>query len=123
VQLDLAKLSRDEQFYLRDSLLRNVAREDAAIEITVKDQKSGATFASVNSMAIDGNRFSGVFLGMTRVRGGFTTSMRRPNTVCKEIVISTYLWGSPAETIEGCVRARCEGERCVGCVVTNSSGR
>jgi len=122
VQLDPGKLSRDEQFYLRDSLLRNVAPEDTVIEITVKDQKSGATFASVNSMAMDGNRLSGVFLGTTRARGGFTTSMRRPNTVCKEIVISTYLWGSPAETVEGCVRARCEGERCVDCVVMKSDG-
>ena len=122
VQLDPGKLALDQVFYLRDSLLRNVAKGDILIVVTLRDQKSGATMPSVNSMATDSSRFSGVFLSMTRVRSQAATATRLPNTVCERLVVSSYLWGKPAEQVVGCVRAMCEGERCVDCVITKADG-
>jgi hypothetical protein len=118
--LDISKLTDQERVYLRDSLMLNVAKGDFRIVLTLRDQKSGTKYGSVNSMSNDGKRFSGIFLGSTRLVGGPTTSMRYPNTVCHTEVVSTYLWGSPAETVVGCVRAACEGDRCTDCVVTKS---
>jgi hypothetical protein len=118
--LDISKLTDQERLYLRDSLMLNVAKGDLKIVLTIRDQKSGNKYESVNSMSNDGKRFSGIFLGSTRFAKGPTTYMRYPNTVCQTEVVSTYLWGSPAETVLGCVRAVCEGERCTDCVVTRS---
>jgi hypothetical protein len=118
--LDVSKLTDQERLYLRDSLMLNVAKGDFKIVLTIRDQKSGNKYGSVDSMSNDGKRFSGIFLGSTRLAGGPTTKMRYPNTVCETEVVSTYLWGSPAETVVGCVRAVCEGEKCTDCVVTRS---
>jgi hypothetical protein len=118
--LDPGKLTDVERSYLRDSLLLNVARGDVQIQITVQDTKSGLNYVSLNSMSIDGNRFSGIFLATARIEGGFRTSMRLPNTVCQTEVLTRYLWGSAAETAEGCVRAICQGEKCTDCTVIRS---
>lgn len=119
--LALSALTDGERSLTRDSLLLNVDRGDFKIEISMRNQKSGSTYTSVNSMSKDGNRFSGIFLGTTRLPGDLTTSMRLPNTVCQTKIVTTYLWGAPAETVKACVRATCEENRCVDCVVTDTS--
>ncbi len=121
IPVDVGKLTDQEHSYLRDSLMLNVSRGDIKIALTVRDQKSGTKYVSANSMSNDGKRVSGIFLGSTRLAGGPTARMRYPNTVCQTEVITTHLWGSPAEIAVACVRAKCEGDRCSDCVVTRSN--
>ena len=108
--------------YLRDSLALNVRPGDVILAVDVRDLATNGDFESLNSMSLDGNRFSGVFFATARLRGGFGTNVRQPNTVCRQEVLTEYLWGAPAESVEGCVRAMCNNDgACEDCIVTETS--
>lgn len=105
-----------------ESLQLNLSPGDILILIQLSDSRTKKQVKSLNSMRPDGRMFSGGFFSTARLPGGFRTRFSQENTECKTEVLTTYLWGSPAETAQGCVRASCEGAKCVGCVVTYSNG-
>src|SRR6478736_9935259 len=103
-----------------ESLQLNLARGDFRIWIVLRDLQSNRQVKSLNSMRPDGSMFSGGLFATARLPGGLTTQVSRENTVCSRQVLTTYLWGAPAETVEGCVRAMCQGAACADCAVVSS---
>jgi hypothetical protein len=103
-----------------ESLQLNLSRGDFRIWILLRDSQNNKQVKSLNSMKPDGSMFSGGFFATARLPGRFRTQVSLENTVCYREVLTTYLWGAPAETVEGCVRASCQGAACTDCVVTSS---
>jgi len=99
------------------SLRANIAIGDLILEVRVRQNASGAESSSVNTFRPDGTAFSGGFFATARGPEGMQTTMQLPNTVCVDKVLSTYLWGSPAETARGCVRF----DRTTDCVLTENN--
>ena len=85
---------------LFESLQLNMAKGDLRIWIVLRDSQSNKVFKSLNSMRPDGSMFSGGLFSTARLPGNFTAQVSRENTVCSRLVLTTYLWGSPAETVE-----------------------
>lgn len=103
-----------------ESLQLNMARGDFRIWIVLRDLQSNREVKSLNSMRPDGSMFSGGLFATARLRADFRTQVSRENTVCSRQVLTTYLWGAPAESVEGCVRATCQGAACTDCRVVSS---
>jgi hypothetical protein len=116
----LAKEDPIEKARFLESLKLNLSKKDLLIWVVVRDLNRKRSFGSLNSMSPDGQMFSGALFSTARLAGGFKTRVSRPNTVCYREVLTTYLWGAPAETAEACVRASCNGPTCTDCVVTYS---
>lgn len=114
-EMPRAKIDR-----FQESLQLNVSKGDLRIFVELRDVQKEKRFRSLNSMNPDGQMFSGAFFSTARLSGGFRTRVSRENTVCYKEILTTYLWGAPAETAEGCVRASCTDSTCSDCVVTNS---
>ena len=105
---------------LRTSLAANLSVGDTLVNVRIQRKATGTTIESLNSIRADGSFLSGTFFGTARGEQGGTNSVQLSNTVCTTRVLSTYLWGSPAETARGCVRVRCEGNQPFDCKVTDT---
>lgn len=106
---------------LRTSLAANLAPGDYLLLVRLEVRATGVAIETLNSMRPDGSGFSGTFFGTARGEPAGGSSVQLPNTVCETRVISTYLWGSPAETARGCARVTCDGPRPIDCKVTEAN--
>lgn len=113
-------IPQDRIDLFKDSLRLNLGLGDFRILVALHNVHDGKAFVSLNSMQSEGRRFSGTFLGTARVGTTFGSSVRLKNTVCHHEVATTYLWGSEAESFDGCVRAVCSASTVTDCRVTYS---
>lgn len=104
----------------RDALAAQLAVGDLLVSVRLADQHSGAVYDTLLSIDPAGARWDGAFPLTARVPSGAVAL--EFDDVCKTVVATTYLWGSPAETFKGCVRVTCnEHGQAIGCVVTETS--
>lgn len=103
-----------EMFYLdsiddrtRDLLLREIEFEisvgDMVFSLNVNDQSIQVV------MAMDGSRYGGTFLMLSRIDSENPDDQHSEERGCEQKVLSTDLFGRPAEQARGCCRATCLG--------------
>lgn len=112
-------VSPEEIQAFQNELATQIAIGDFLVTIGLRDQFTGNMHETLMTVVPNGVRFGGPFPSTARIEGFEETESS--GTVCKDVVVTRHLWGSPAETFRGCVRSTCNVSAVTSCIRTESN--